>query len=135
MEKEDCLLKSDSKTILESPLPMKRKLFRRFKEFNFVIEPKEKISIVGEEQAKKMGKKYCLLESDSITINDYPHKGVSTVLYRIKALKNLGLSKDESSNRRFLLVKLAGMSRANTIYLKKTLLGFMTMHVCTIEPK
>ncbi len=88
MEKEDCLLKSDSKTILESPLPMKRKLFRRFKEFNFVIEPKEKISIVGEEQAKKMGKKYCLLESDSITINDYPHKGVSTVLYRIKALKN-----------------------------------------------
>lgn len=99
MEKEDCLLKSDSKTILESPLPMKRKLFRRFKEFNFVIEPKEKISIVGEEQAKKMGKKYCLLESDSITINDYPHKGVSTVLYRIKALKNLGLSKDESSNR------------------------------------
>ena len=59
MEKEDCLLKSDSKTILESPLPMKRKLFRRFKEFNFVIEPKEKISIVGEEQAKKMGKKYC----------------------------------------------------------------------------
>ena len=57
---------------------------------------KEKITIMGEEEAKRKGKKYCLLESDSITINDYPYKGSNTVLYRIKAIRNFDLSKEVS---------------------------------------
>ena len=33
------------------------------------------VTFIGEEQAKRMGRKYCLLESDSVVINDYPCKG------------------------------------------------------------
>ena len=68
---------------------------------------KKKIFITGEDQARRMGKKYCLLESDSITIDDCPYKGRKTVLYRIKALKNFYLNfviyREDSPGRRTVL--------------------------------
>lgn len=68
---------------------------------------KKEIFITGEDQARRMGKKYCLLKSDSITIDDCPYKGRKTVLYRIKALKNFYLNfviyREDSPGRRTVL--------------------------------
>lgn len=65
------------------------------------------VTFIGEEQAKRMGRKYCLLESDSVVINDYPCKGRKTALYRIKALKNFELNfviyRKSSAGRRTVL--------------------------------
>lgn len=74
----------------EEKMGGKIKKFNPFKEIDTYVA--KTVTFTGEEQAKKMGRKYCLLESDSITIDDYPYKGRKTTLYRIKALKNFDLS-------------------------------------------